>query len=119
MEDEDRKDTVRNAQEIAEFIAKRLGHIYERPLMYGGTAKGVDVLLSCYHELWAQVHQLEDEYQDIRLARYAKEGCGSAGFPFHYHRKRPDAPDEETAAYVVEQWKKISTMLGVPFERIQ
>lgn len=96
------------------FVEKRIRHIYRRPLMYGGTAEGVDLLLHYYHELWAEINQREDDFEKATSVQRSKDGCGSLGFTFHYRRNRPDAQDEETVKYVVEQWQMISAMLSLP-----
>ena len=104
---------MKDAQQIAGFLSARIGRIYERPLMYGGTAAGVDLILHSYHELWAMIHGRDEEYREISDAIHAAEGCGSADFAFHYRRAAPHAPEEEVARYSVEQWSKLSDRLGL------
>lgn len=106
----------RTAEEILEYVASRIGHVYRRPLMYGGTADGVDVVLRTLHDLYAQI---VDRHDDLIPPREdLVPGVGSAGFAFHY-RQRLHAgrtvPEPEAAAYVVEQWQRIDERLGVVF----
>ena len=41
-----------DGDEIVGKLLQRLGFIYERPLMFGGDARGVDVVLWTYHDIW-------------------------------------------------------------------
>jgi hypothetical protein len=109
--------SMKTVDQIVAIVEDRIGHIYARPLMYGGTAHGVDLILHNFHELWAMILDLQDDYQIIRMNSSDEEGCGSANFATHYHRDRPQASDQETVRYVVDQWKKISDRQGLFFER--
>jgi hypothetical protein len=106
---------MRNPSEIAEFLEQRIAQIYERPLMYGGTAHAVDLLLHYWHEIWAVVHCREDDYRKMEHGIHEAEGHLGCNFAAHYRRNNPKASDQETARYVVTQWKKISSRLGLPF----
>ena len=103
-----------DATQIVGFLANRIDQIFQRPLMYGGTSEGVDIILHYYHELWAMICYREKEYQSISWDIHAAEGCDSANFTSHYRRSRPHAPDEDAVLYVVEQWARISKRLGMP-----
>jgi hypothetical protein len=81
--------------------------------MYGGTAEGVDLILHNHHGLWAFVFERDAEYKEIRLEARSAEGGDSASFAFHARHTRPAASEQETAQYVVEQWRKISNLLGL------
>jgi hypothetical protein len=107
---------VKDSQQVSEYIEDGIAQICVRTLMYGGTAEGVDLVLHYHCELWAFIHERRDAYQQICFDVHIKEGCGSASFATHYRRTRPDAPDEETAGYVVEQWKVICRLLGMDID---
>jgi hypothetical protein len=108
---------MKTVDQIVAIVEDRIGHIYARPLMYGGTAQGVDLILHNYHELWAMIVDRQDDYQTIRMDSYGEEGCGSANLATHYHRDRPRASDQETVRHVVDRWNKISDRLDLFFER--
>jgi hypothetical protein len=106
---------MKTTEEIIEFIAQRLGYIYRhRPLMYGGTAKGVDLLGYTYHELWAEIVERQKDNRDIQDQVSLEEDCNGSGFAGRYRRDHADASDEETVQYVIEHWRTISDRLGVP-----
>ena len=109
---------MKDAGQIAEFLLSRIDQIYERPLMYGGTSEGVDIVLHYYHELWAMIFGREEEYQAISGTLHSEAGGVSASFTFNYRRSRPHASDEETVRYVVEQWARISKGLEMPVSRV-
>lgn len=106
---------MKTVEEIIAYIAHRIGYIYyHRPLMYGGTAHGVDTLLHYYHELWAEIVDRQDEFRRTSWGVHAEEDCDAASFPTRYARNHPDAKEAEIADYAVRQWRKISERLGVP-----
>ncbi len=105
---------MKSSQEIVEFIAERIGHIYMRPHMYADTSSCVDLLLHYYHELWAEIVGKASEYNDVRMEAAGKMGCGAASFPIQFAFENPEATGDEIAGYVVERWMKISQALGVP-----
>ena len=80
---------MKSTAEMGAFVWDRIDQIHDRPLMYGGTAEGVDLILHYYHEIIAVIHDLEDEYQEISTITHQQEGCGSANFAVHYRRDRP------------------------------
>ncbi len=104
---------MRDSRQIAEFVEERIGHIYRRPLMYGGTPDGVDLILHYYHELWAEIHQRRGDYEQASSEAHEAERCGSMDFSTRYRRERPDASEGEAAAYVVSMWRKIDEKLGL------
>ena len=105
---------MKSSQEIVSFIASRIGHIYFRPLMYGGTAFGVNLLLYQCHEFWAESMECRSRFSEIFQHVNDEEDCGSAGFAFHYLRMNPNSSEEEQITYIVQQWKKVSERLGIP-----
>jgi hypothetical protein len=113
------KPNVRDSQQITEYVEERIGQVYLRPLMYGGSADGVDNLLHWYHDLWAVIHQREDDFLREASSAHADEGCDSANFAFHYRRDRPSATEAEVAGYVVSMWRRIGERLGVPATRVR
>lgn len=104
---------MRNVNEIADYLEQKINQVYERPRMYGGTGEGVDLVLCYLHEIWAMVHCREDDYLKVRLEIHEEEGCNGCSFAHLYRRDKPDASEEETVRYVVLQWKKITSLLGI------
>jgi hypothetical protein len=109
------------AQQLSEFIERRLGQMMHRPIMFGGTGQGVDSLFHSYLELWSRLHERYADYEAARAKRSAALKAGSAGFAFHYRRRHPDAQEHEIADYVAEQYQKIirQLKLPVPWEQIE
>ena len=105
---------MKSSKQIAESIALRIGHIYFRPAMYGGTPEGVELVLYCYHELWTDIFGLREQFIPAIQAISAEESCGALGFAHHHKRRYPRASRDKTMAYVVKQWRKISKRLSVP-----
>jgi hypothetical protein len=102
-----------DGRQIAEFVEERIGHVFRRPLMYGGTPEAVDSILHYDHELWAVAHEREGDFQEVSAAFHLSEGCGSASFEHHYRTGHPAASEDEVACYVVSMWRKIGEHLGL------
>lgn len=100
--------------EIADFILHRIGNIYFRPLMYGGTADGVEVLLDSYHELWAEIFEKQNEYKEVSYKIHSRQKCGAMNFTLRFRKLHPNAEPEAICSYVVKHWRKISKELGLP-----
>jgi hypothetical protein len=108
--------------EVVEYLAYRTGPMYHHGAsFYGGDAKGVDLVLHDYHEIWAEIVGRFDEFRDVWWKVGDEDSCGANNFSGCYLAKHPDAPNEEVTEYVVQQWKKVSDRLGVPIrhEEIQ
>jgi hypothetical protein len=114
---------MRNVAEVVEYLAYRIGVIYyhDRPLMYGGTPDGVELLLYTYHDIWAQAAERESDLESVWRDALKQEDCGSANFSGRYSYNNPDADDVEVADYVLHQWRRISKSLAVPIphERLE
>lgn len=108
------KNNMKTTEQVIDFLTSKIGHVYARPLMYGGTAEGVDNILHVYHELWADIMERRDDYDSIRYRVYSEQECGSAGFATRYQLNHSISTQTEIAKYVVDQWKKVSELLGVP-----
>jgi hypothetical protein len=104
---------MRDGKQISDFVEERIGHVFRRPLMYGGTPEGVDVVLDYYHELWALIHERGDEFEKVSSAAHDSEGCGSMNFAYRYQRDHPAASVDESARYVVSMWRRIGEKLGL------
>ena len=98
---------MRTAGEILAFALDRVEQISARPLMYGGTAEGTDLILHNFHEVISVIIGREDEVRAIVEDVLGSEGCGSANFATHFRRSRPDADEHETARHVVSRWAVI------------
>lgn len=107
---------MKSAQELVAYIAHRIGYVYyfDRPLMYGGTGAGVDLLLLNFHEFWAEIMDRQDELRTTYWKALEDEDCGSANFSNRFAINNPEASEHEIAQYVVKQWRKISDQLEVP-----
>ena len=112
---------MKSSEQILEYLAEEIGRIYFRPLMYGGSAAGVDLLLSNYHELWVFITEQVEEYNMLCKINYKRENCGSAGFATAHRIENPHLEEHEIAFYVVDQWEKISKSMDipVPYEKIK
>jgi hypothetical protein len=103
---------MKNTQDILDFVSSRIHQIYERPLMYGGTALGVDLILHCYNELWAEAGDKSEDYESLYIQAHQEQGCGSANFSTKFLQKFPRASELEVASYVIQQWKEIRKRLA-------
>jgi hypothetical protein len=105
---------MRSADEILQFVLTAIGHIYYRPLMYGGDANGVEVALWQYHVLWAEIVERQEELQAVQFARSTGRRCCNRAFSDHYRRHVKQGCSEEEAAQAgVEEWKRIDQELGL------
>lgn len=108
---------MKSSEQISDFITDRIAAIYERPLPFGGTPDGVELVLHYYHELWVEIHEKKDEYTSVRRKIYAEQDCGSMSFAFRHKRLNQGATTDQIAAYVVGQWQRISQEFGIPISR--
>jgi hypothetical protein len=108
---------MKSSEQISDFITDRIAAIYERPLPFGGTPDGVELVLHCYHELWAEIHDTKEEYKSVSLKIHAEQDCGSMNFAFRYKQLNQRTTTDEVAAYVVGQWQRISHELGISISR--
>jgi hypothetical protein len=105
---------MRNADEILQFVLTMIGHIYYRPLMYGGNAHGVEIALSNYHLLWAEIVERQEELRAVEFARITERRCCTRAFSNHYRRHaRKGCSEAEAAQAAVEEWKRIDRELGI------
>jgi hypothetical protein len=107
---------MKSPEEIVAYIALKIGYMYyhHRPILYGGTGAGVDLLLLNYHELWAEITNRQEELRETWHSVLNAEDCGSASFSMRYSMNNPEASQPEIAQYVVDQWRKISDQLELP-----
>ncbi|MCC7084260.1 MAG: hypothetical protein IT427_04555 [Pirellulales bacterium] len=112
---------MKTTAEIAAYLAYRIGCIYyhDRPLSYGGTPAGVELLLDAYHDIWARAESREVELESIWRAELKQEDCGTGEFAIHYSRTHPEADDDEIAQYVIEHWRRVTKQLRVPIPHRQ
>ena len=107
---------MKTIEEFLGILALRLGDLYQRPLMHGGTTEGVELLLHNYHSLWAEIVEQHDEFWNVWHAVLAEQDCGAANFSTYYARRHPNASEQEILAYVLEHWEDISTRLNIPIQ---
>jgi len=105
---------AKSLEQIAESLALRIGHIYFRPLMYGQNAGEVQMALDLYHSFWAELLDKKQELSEAARAIARQQECGAANFAHRYRLDHPDSSEQERAEYVVEQWRKISKLIGLP-----
>jgi hypothetical protein len=58
---------MKSAKQIYDHVLETIGQVYYRPLMYGGTAQGVDTLLYQYHALWAFITDQHKEFMSQQI----------------------------------------------------
>jgi hypothetical protein len=105
---------VKTPEEIIAFIARRIGQIYYRPLMYAETSAALDLVLRNYHELWAEITDNQELLDAVRETVGEHQFLGSTTFARRYSLNNPMATEEEIADYVVKQWRIISYLTKVP-----
>ncbi len=101
-------------EQIAETYAERIGHVYFRPLMYGGNASEVELIISLYHSVWAELLDQEDKLSDSIQRVMQERKCGAFSFVRRYKYNNPNATEQELADYAVLQWVKISDRVKLP-----
>ena len=103
-----------DGDEIVGKLLQRLGFIYERPLMFGGDARGVDVVLWTYHDIWALIVDRQDDLEAAREVQFSECGRGPLGFSNHYQENISKGCGEiDAASFSVSQWKLIDEKLGL------
>src|SRR6516165_9767900 len=104
---------MKNADAILQFVLRRIADVYERPLMYGGTPECVGSLLHYYHELVAEILERRQDLEDVRQRHREELRSNGMDFAALYRSRQADAPDQEVARFVVENWREIDSRLGV------
>jgi hypothetical protein len=85
-------------EDIVAHIVRQIGYLYyDRPLMYGGSGTGVDLLLHTYHDIWSVIVDRHDEFRKVWWKVLEEEDCGSADFSTRYTMNHPEASDEQVA----------------------
>lgn len=106
---------MKSSEAMVAYLAEQIGLMYyHNPLMYGGTAFGVETLLYAYHQAWAHLVDFDGDWRDMWWKALEAEDCGSADFSHRYSMNHPEAPEMEVVAYVVKHWRPVSEKLGVP-----
>ena len=106
---------MKATDQIVAELAYRIGLIYyHRPLMYGGTPAGVELLLWTLHSLWAFAVEREEEFDVEWRAELEREDCGAFDFSYRYSLNHPQASEDEIVAYTVKHWAIVSDRLNVP-----
>jgi hypothetical protein len=104
---------MKDANAIARFVVERIGHIYERPRMYGGTPEGVDLILHYFHETWAEILECQPRYDEVRLAVHSEAGGAAMGFATSFRQRQLPHSEDEVMEFVVLQWRAIDKELGL------
>jgi hypothetical protein len=107
---------MKTTDQILEYLSDRIGHVYFRPLMYGGSPGSVDLILYYYHELWSEILECQDDFNEYSQKVHQDENCGSSDFSTRFIINNPGASDEDIAKYIVIQWMKISKLLKIPIK---
>ena len=102
-----------DAGEILAFVLDRIARISRRPLMYGGNAEGVGLILHYDFELWAEIVGRRDEYESARIEVHKGAEAGAASFSSRYREDHPEASEDEVAGHVVHQWMSIAERCGL------
>lgn len=99
----------------------RIGHVYFRPFMYGGTVDCVELLLYFLHDLWAELMEQREAFQSVSQEVHREQRCGAGSFAMQYSRKHPNAAPDEVVSYVVSQWRVIDKRMGllIPYAEIR
>lgn len=105
---------VWTAQEVPEFIERRLGYVRMRPLMYGGNADAVETLLGGYLQQWSCRHDRSEDFEFARSSRSAALKAVSANFSTHYRRHHQKQSEAQATNSVALQYKKIIQQLQLP-----
>lgn len=89
--------------------------------MYGLNAGEVEMALDLYHSFWAELLNKEHELSEAVRAVAHQQECGAASFARRYRLNHPDSSEQERAEYIVEQWRKISKLIGllIPYSKIR
>lgn len=99
--------------ETVAWLLSRIGHVMDRPLMYGGTATGVDLILQHYFELLGAITHRHDDFDRVKAAVHEQQGCRLQTFASRCHELHPSAPDSDVVEHVVANWKAIAGELGL------
>jgi hypothetical protein len=112
---------MKSTTEIVAYLSYCIGKIYyhDRPIVYGGTAAGVELLMYMYHDIWAHAENRSDQFEQAWRAALKREDCGTLNFSGRYSLDHPEADCDEIADYVLKHWWTITKALGIPIPHEQ
>ncbi len=102
-----------SAEKIISNIVDRIARVYERPLMFGGSAAGVEVLLLSLHETLAMCEDREDEFWQAFHSLHESEGHQAMNCSTFHSQQEPLASEAAIAAHVIEFFKRLNEELGL------
>jgi hypothetical protein len=104
---------VLQGHEIVEKLIAHLRGLYERPLMFGGTAEGVELLLDSLHWTWAMCHEREADYERALADLHYEAGHQAMNCFGYYAHKYPHPTEEAKVAHVVSCFRRLEGTLGL------
>jgi len=108
------KPAMKTVGQVVEFLQDKFRFAYQRPLMVGGSAEDLDLVLFNDHQMWAAILGREDDFDRIRGEIYTEVGSQAMGFATFFRRKKPKGSEQELCDLVVAQWKRIDQLLNLP-----
>ncbi|QDS91607.1 hypothetical protein FF011L_03370 [Roseimaritima multifibrata] len=105
---------MRTPDQIADELADVIRHVYARPSMYA-RPDTIESTLWNFHWAWAIVRESEVRFRELRSETLSRHKAPSGLFSRFKH-DNPDASDDEALAFTLDQWRAVSTELGVPLE---
>ena len=110
---------MKTEDRIIKFIEEKIHQIYRRPLMFGGSASGTNLLLFAYFEVWAINFGKLQEFKTSRENLLKDLNCGAADFSTKFRKDHPTASEKDIAIIIVEHWKKIGNDIGLSIPTIE
>ena len=108
-----------SSDQILQIVLRDISLVYDRPLMFGGDANGVECVLWTYHRLLAEIVERNDEYESIRDTQHSECGCQANSFSGHFRANiRKGCSEIEAVRYSVEQWQAIDKKLGLVIPKL-
>lgn len=102
-----------DAPAIIDRLASDIRCAYDRPLMHGGTAEGVGLVIHNLQTTLAACLEVEEKYRAAVATLSEREGHQAMSCAGYLASIRPSATEEEKAAYVVSFYKRLDASLGL------
>jgi len=102
-----------DAPAIIDRLASDIRCAYDRPLMHGGTAEGVGLVIYNLQTTLAACLEVEEKYRAALAELSEREGHQAMSCAGYFASIYPSATEEEKAAYVVSFYKRLDALFGL------
>ena len=102
-----------DALAIIDRLTSDIRCTYDRPLMHGGTAEGVGLVIQNLQTTLAACLEVEEKYRAAVAELSERDGHQAMSCAGYFASICPSATEEEKAGYVVAFYRRLDASLGL------